>query len=449
MISFRRAFVLALAIGGSLPALQAQQIQISPATLTFKKQLVNTTSSTQTATLTNSGSTSVTISSIVPSGMYNQTNDCGVLNAGGSCTIDVSFVPTALGTIDGAVTITSSAQSGPQSIGLSGSAIVPLKALPSVLNFGLVTVGTSSQPKAVKLTNQQATAASLKAIATSGDYTQSNNCPASLAAGASCTINVVFQPTSGTVIQGALSFSTDSTGPAPISLVGTGTDGPNSIVSLSLASLNFGDETAGLFTATQTVTLTNTSTTTSLNIQSVSVSGFGVYDLQAHRPPCRGLIAPGANCVIVVFFNPLANLIPASYPGAVTIVDDDVTSPQVIGLSGNGDNELFFDPPVLNFGPQKVGTTSPQQIVTVNSTLQQSEGIFLSTFSTGDYNFAGFGTHACQVGGIILPGCTIAVTFTPSRTGTVNGAITYDNYPLCKPGPCAIPAVLNLTGTGQ
>ena len=447
MIRFRLALVLAFTLMGSF--IEAQQIQISPSTLSFKNQVINTVSTSQTVTLTNTGSTSITVSSIVPSGMYNETTDCNVLNAGGSCTIDVSFAPAVLGTTDGAVTITSSAQAGPQSVGLAGSAIAPLKASPAFLNFRLVAVGTSSQPLPVTLTNQQATAASISSIATSGDYVQSNNCPASLAGGASCTIQVVFQPTAGTVIQGALSFSTNSTGPAPVSLVGTGTDGPASIVSLSSTSLNFGSETVGLFTNTQRVTLTNTSATTSLNIQSVTVSGFGVYDLQFARPPCRGLIAPGANCVIVVFFNPLANLMPASYPGAVTIVDDDVTSPQVIALSGIGSNELVFRPPVLHFAPQKVGTTSPQQIVTVSSTLQQSEGIFLETFSTGDFSFVGFGTHACQMGGIILPGCTIAVTFTPSRTGTINGAVTYDNYPLCELGSCATPAVLNLTGTGQ
>jgi hypothetical protein len=140
---------------------------------------------------------------------------------------------------------------------------------------------------------------------------------------------------------------------------------------------------------------------------------------------------------------------PASYPGAVTIVDDDVTSPQVIGLSGNGQNELVFRPAILHFAPQKVGTTSPQQIVTVDSTLQSSEGIFLDTFSTGDFSFTGFGTQACQLGGIIPAGCTIGVTFTPSRKGVVQGAITYDSYPLCKPGSCATPSVLSLTGTGQ
>jgi hypothetical protein len=334
-------------------------------------------------------------------------------------------------------------------VGLTGTAIVPLKVSPALLNFGLVAVGTASQPKVVKLTNEQAAAVSITAIATSGDYSQTNNCPASLAAGASCSIGVVFQPTAGTVIPGALSFSTSETGPSPVSLSGTGTSGPASIVSLSSTSLNFGDETIGMFTPTQRVTLTNTSQTTSLNIQSVTISGFGVYDLQFDRPPCSGMIAPGGQCVIVVFFNPLASLMPASYPGAVTIMDDDVTSPQVIGLSGNGKNELVFSPPVLHFAPQKVGTTSPQQIVTVTSTLQQGEGINLDTFSSGDYSFVGFGKKACQLGGIVLPSCTIAVTFTPSRTGVINGAVTYDDYPLCSFGSCAKPSVLSLTGTGQ
>jgi hypothetical protein len=449
MIRFRSAFALLWLGLGLLAYASAQQLQISPSTLAFKNQLINTTSTSQTVTLTNTGNTSVTVSSIVPSGMYNETTDCAVLNAGESCTIDVSFSPVAVGTTNGAVTIMSSAQTGPQSVGLAGTALAPVKVSPLVLNFGLVAVGTSSQPKPVKLTNQQTTAVSIAAIATSGNYAQSNNCPVSLGAGQSCSIRVVFQPTAGTFIPGALSISTNSTGPAPVLLEGTGTTGPNSLVSLSAVNLDFGDETVGLFTKTQTVTLTNTSSTSSLNIQSVTASGFGWYDLQFARPPCSGMLAPGAHCVIVAFFNPLANLMPASYPGAITIVDDDATSPQVIGLSGNGRNELIFGPNALHFPPQKVGTSSPPQIVTVTSTLQQDEGIFLDTFSTGDYSFTGFGTQACVLGEIVPSSCAIAVTFTPSRTGVVNGAITFDNYPLCGFDSCPKPAVLSLSGTGQ
>jgi len=157
----------------------------------------------------------------------------------------------------------------------------------------LVAVGTSSQPLTVKLKNQQATGLDITTIATSGDYTQTNNCPASLAAGQTCSIRVVFQPTAGTVIPGALSVETDTTGPAPVSLVGTGTSGPSSIVSLSASSLSFGDETVGLFTKTQTVTLTNISQIQSLNISSVTVSGFGVYDLQFARSSVSGIDRAG------------------------------------------------------------------------------------------------------------------------------------------------------------
>jgi HYDIN/CFA65/VesB-like, Ig-like domain/Cep192 domain 4 len=449
MVRFRLTTTLFLLGFGLLPYAGAQQLRISPASLTFKNQLINSTSDVQTATLTNSGSTSVTVSSIIPSGMYNQTSDCAVLNAGESCTIGVTFSPVVVGTTSGAITITSSAQADPQSLGLAGTAIAPIRLSPLGLDFGQVAVGTLSQPESVKLTNHQATAVAINAIVTSGDFAQSNNCPASLGAGQSCNIQVVFQPTAGTFIPGALSVSTDSTGPAPVLLEGNGTSGPSSIVSLSAVNLDFGAETVGMFTKTQSVTLTNTSATTSLNIQSVTASGFGWYDLQFARPPCIGMLAPGAQCVIVAFFNPLADLMPASYPGAITIVDDDVTSPQVIELSGTGNNELVFRPATLHFPPQKVGTTSPPQIVTVDSTLQQGEGLFLDSFSTGDYKFVGFGLHACLNGEIVPPSCTIEVTFTPSRKGAVNGAVTFDNYPLCEFGSCPKPAVLNLTGVGQ
>ena len=445
----RSVYLLCLVVLLLIPAAFSQQLQISPSSLAFKNQVLNTASATQTVTLTNSGAGSVTINSIVPSGMYAETNDCTVLNAGQSCSVDVGFTPSIIGITTGAVTIFSSAQTAAQSVGLSGNGLAPVKISPATLDFGAVSVGTSSQPKLVKLTNQQTGSLNIKAIATSGNYTQTNTCPSSLAAGSSCSIRVVFQPTSSTLIQGALSFSTDSTGPAPISLVGTGTGGPQSNVSLSATSLDFGTLTAGLFSKTQTVTLTNTSSTASLNIQAVNISGFGIYDLQFARPPCSGIIAPGGQCVIVAFFNPLSNLMQATDPGAITIVDDDVTSPQVIGLTASGSSEVVFGPPVLHFGPQKVGTTSPPQIVTVDSTLQGQEGIFLSMFSTGDFSFTGFGTKACQSGGIIPAGCTIAVSFTPSRVGTVNGAITFDSYPLCSLNACPAPSVLSLTGTGQ
>src|SRR5712692_1993404 len=65
-------------------------VSVSPSSLGFGNQLLNTTSSHQTVTLMNSSSTPLQILSVVASGDFAQTNTCGnVLAAGASCTIAI------------------------------------------------------------------------------------------------------------------------------------------------------------------------------------------------------------------------------------------------------------------------------------------------------------------------------------------------------------------------
>src|SRR5207237_5966759 len=80
-------------------------VSLSPSSLNFSNQNVNTTSSAQTVTLKNSGTGALTISSIALSGTnagdFAQTNTCpsgsSTLAPGASCTISVTFTPTAPG----------------------------------------------------------------------------------------------------------------------------------------------------------------------------------------------------------------------------------------------------------------------------------------------------------------------------------------------------------------
>src|SRR5205814_1022856 len=89
-------------------------------------------SSAQTVTLKNSGTGSLTISSIgltgTNAGDFAQTNTCpsssSTLAPGASCTISVTFTPTATGSRSASVTITDNAAGSPQSVSLSGSAVV-------------------------------------------------------------------------------------------------------------------------------------------------------------------------------------------------------------------------------------------------------------------------------------------------------------------------------------
>ncbi|MGB9488038.1 MAG: choice-of-anchor D domain-containing protein [Terriglobia bacterium] len=99
---------------------------ISPGSLTFTGQQVGTTSAAQTVTLSNTGSVSLTVSSITATGTnasdFGVTNTCGVnLAVGANCTISVTFTPMATGTLTAALTITDNALTSPQTVSLTGT----------------------------------------------------------------------------------------------------------------------------------------------------------------------------------------------------------------------------------------------------------------------------------------------------------------------------------------
>lgn len=96
----------------------------SPTSLTFTSQLVSIASPTQAVTLTNGGTATLSITSIVSSGDFSQSNNCGAsLNAAASCTITVTFTPTLAGQRIGTITITDNASDSPQSVALTGTGV--------------------------------------------------------------------------------------------------------------------------------------------------------------------------------------------------------------------------------------------------------------------------------------------------------------------------------------
>jgi phospholipase C len=105
-------------------SLFAQVASLNPASITFPVQTVGTTSTTQFVTLTNTGTTDLTISRIAATLPFWQKNNCRFgLVAGASCTIQITFKPTAPGPFSGSIRITDNAGGSPQAITLSGVAI--------------------------------------------------------------------------------------------------------------------------------------------------------------------------------------------------------------------------------------------------------------------------------------------------------------------------------------
>lgn len=116
-------------------------------------------------------------------------------------------MPTANGNATGALTVASS-DAGSAVTALSGSTggggAVQLQ--PSVLNFSATGVGTSSGAQTVTVTNTGTVQLSALALAATGGFQlTANTCPSSLAAGASCTVGVLFNPARAGTQNGSLS----------------------------------------------------------------------------------------------------------------------------------------------------------------------------------------------------------------------------------------------------
>ncbi len=90
-----------------------------PSSLDFGGQSMNTTSPALAMTLTNTGGSALTVSSIAASTYFAVTHNCGALAAGASCAASITFTPGAEGALFGTLTVTTSA--GAQGFSLAGT----------------------------------------------------------------------------------------------------------------------------------------------------------------------------------------------------------------------------------------------------------------------------------------------------------------------------------------
>ena len=206
--------------------------KLVPTPLGFGTLAVGLTSPVKKVTLTNIGTTTLTISSIAVTGAeagdFPETaTTCGSsLAAAASCTVSLTFKPTTTGARSANLTVTDNAAGSPQQVPLSGTGTTA-ELTPTSLSFGKVTVGTTSSVMTATLKNVGTTAITITSITLAGldpgDFAQTNTCGSSLAASASCTISVTFKPTA-TGARSALLKVTDSAAGSPqtVTLSGTG-----------------------------------------------------------------------------------------------------------------------------------------------------------------------------------------------------------------------------------
>jgi hypothetical protein len=209
---------------------------VTPATLTFAATPVGSVSAAQTVTLKNTGKAALAIGSLGTQGFGSSlfsvsANTCGsTLAPAASCTFAVAFVPNAAGAATGTVAVVDDATASPQLVALHGTGTAPKAALtPASLTFPSTAVGSTSATKTVTLKNSGTAPLSVGTFTVGGNHAASfivsaNTCGSTLAAGASCTLNVAFQPTAAGAVTGTLSVADNADGsPQKVNLKGTGT----------------------------------------------------------------------------------------------------------------------------------------------------------------------------------------------------------------------------------
>ena len=400
---------------------------VSPSSLAFGNEVTNVASAPMSVTVTNTGTAALPITSIALSTSgsqpFSQTNTCGTsIAAGAHCAINVVFDPASVGPATATLSVIAGNGAGTKTVALSGTGIVPTYTVsPSSLAFGNEVTNVASAPMSVTVTNTGTAALPITSIAlsTSGSqpYSQTNTCGTSIAAGAHCTISVVFNPASVGAATATLSVSAgNGAGMQPVALSGTGIV-PTYTVSPS--SLAFGNEVTNVASASKSVTVTNTGTA-ALPITSIALSTSGSQPF-SQTNTCGTSVAAGAHCTISVVFNPASV---GAATATLSVSAGNGAGMQPVALSGTGIVPTYtVSPSSLAFGNGVTNLASAPMSVTVTNTGTAALPITSIALSTsGSQPFSQ--TNTCGTSIAAGAHCTISVVFNPASVGAATATLS-------------------------
>jgi trimeric autotransporter adhesin len=251
-------------------ALPEQGLVLTPISQDFGTIAVNSSSAPMTFTLTNllTNAAAVTVQTVTVSGDFTLMANAnggvacsGTVDSTASCFVQVSFAPTATGERQGLLTIVTS--SGTVTAVLTGSASADpgLAINPTSLSFSNVPGATATQ-QSILLSNTGSSSLSIGSPnASDPSFNVSSGC-ATLAAGASCSVIVVFTPQSATVaatlsipVTSTLNGQT-ATNNYAVALLGAYTT-QDSGLEIVAGDVNYGSTPTGALGSTREFTLNN------------------------------------------------------------------------------------------------------------------------------------------------------------------------------------------------
>lgn len=390
----------------------------SPTSLAFGNVQVGQSSVAQTVTLTNNGTQALTftgISVVTGTADFGRSNNCGAtLAVGASCTVSVSFTPSAAGDRTGVLVALHDGPGGRTDVNLAGTGVAQSATLSSV-SFGNVPVGNTVQQTATLANTgigpMSVTVPTSASVTGTGYSFVSTNCTSSLAASTSCSVTVSYAPTSNAGSNGTLTLTTGA-GTLSANLSGTGT---RAVLAFSPATLTaFGNVQVGQSVNSATVTLQNNGNATATGLTVTPPTG---YSLQSST--CTTTLAAGTSCSFVVRFSPsavqgyMANLI------ATAGTNDAGTS---LALSGSGvaQSASLTD---LDFG-NRAAATAVDLTSTLSNTGSGPLSVTVPTASSVTGTGFSFVSTTCTTSLAVSASCLVTVRFTPTASGPYTGTLT-------------------------
>jgi len=329
------------------------------------------------------------------------------------CYIYLTFTPSDAGARTAHLRIADNAGGSPHSVTLQGvGAATSVAITPASLDFGRQQAG-SAVTRTVTLTNTSGgDLTNFYASVYNNNYSYRNDlsvthtsCPngfngRTLSAGASCTLDITFAPSFPTTETGGLSlaFYNNVTGgiESPVVLItGTGT-GP--VVSLSPASLDFGNASIGT-SVTRTVTVSNTGNDALVfGANAIAISGTNTSSFSVSGACVNATVAAGSACTVDVVFRSTAH---GARTAALQLTDAAVDSPQTLSLQANGTYPAAANP-VWSWGSNGYGQLGadnttiynrliPDQVAGITNVVSLAAGSNHSVVVTSDGMVYGWG----------------------------------------------------------
>ncbi len=284
----------------------AEQLAFNPANSAFGKVLLGK-SPTVSVTVSNAGSTSVTLKSHTISNAAFTTSGLNLpltLAAGESTTFKVKFAPRFAGAVNGQISLANTGPNSPLVMNISGEGVgaAPLLASPSAITFPGIPVG-QSETAFETITNTGPSKVILSSAATfgSGFSYSGPNLPATLKPGASITFNVKFAPTSAGNSYGSM-VVVSSTSKLAVSAKLSGTTSSAGQLTVTPASANFGNVTVG---SSSSHTATLSARGASVTISSDNWSGSSEFSIKGLNLPLT--LKANQSATFTLTFSPQSN----------------------------------------------------------------------------------------------------------------------------------------------